>query len=93
LVFTLERVTEEHRLIGKTAGAFVQTDVLPVLDRLEQKDWGLARELKRCGRSRVAGVDVPTVAASASTRSRRSSSAIGLRGPRRSAPRSVVRRT
>ncbi|MEP7305305.1 MAG: acyl-CoA dehydrogenase family protein [Acidobacteriota bacterium] len=59
-VFTPERVTDEHRLIGNTAGAFVQNEVLPALDRLEQKDWALARQLlKRCGDLGLLGVDVP----------------------------------
>src|SRR2546430_14983238 len=59
-VFTPERVTDEHRLIGQTADEFVDKEVLPVLDRLEQKDWTLARELvKRAGALGLLGVDVP----------------------------------
>jgi alkylation response protein AidB-like acyl-CoA dehydrogenase len=59
-VVTPERVTEEHRLIGKTAGEFVRNEVLPALDRLEQKDWALARQLlKRCGDLGLLGVDIP----------------------------------
>ena len=42
-VFTPERLTDEHRLIGRTAQEFVDNEVLPVLDRLEQKDWALSR--------------------------------------------------
>ena len=34
--------------------------MLPALDRLEQKDWALARELvQRCGELGLLGVDVP----------------------------------
>jgi len=59
-VFTPERLTEEHRLIGRTADEFVDNEVLPKLDRLEAKDWTLARELlKRCGDLGLLGVDVP----------------------------------
>jgi alkylation response protein AidB-like acyl-CoA dehydrogenase len=59
-VFTPERLTEEHRLIAQTADEFVDKEVLPVLDRLEQKDWALARELvKRGGELGLLGVDVP----------------------------------
>ena len=59
-LFTPERITEEHRLIGKTAGEFVRHEVLPALERLEQKDWGLARQLlKRCGDLGLLGVDIP----------------------------------
>jgi alkylation response protein AidB-like acyl-CoA dehydrogenase len=58
-VFTPARLSEEHRLIAQTVIDFVNNEVLPVLDRLEQKDWGLARELvKRCGALGLLGVDV-----------------------------------
>jgi alkylation response protein AidB-like acyl-CoA dehydrogenase len=59
-VFTPERLTDEHRLIARTAQEFVDTEVLPKLDQLEQKDWALARELvKRGGDLGLLGVDVP----------------------------------
>ncbi len=58
-IFTPERLTEEHRLIAQTVTDFVNHDVLPVLDRLEQKDWTLARQLvRRCGELGFLGVDV-----------------------------------
>ena len=58
-VFTPERLTEEHRLIAQTTTDFVDNEVLPVLDRLEQKDWTLARQLvRRCGELGLLGVDV-----------------------------------
>ena len=44
-VLTRERLSEEHRLIGQTADEFIDNEVLPVLDQLEQKDWALARTL------------------------------------------------
>ena len=44
-VFTPERLTDEHRLMAQTTSEFVASEVLPVLDRLEQKDWRLARAL------------------------------------------------
>src|SRR3954464_5398172 len=59
-VFTPERLTEEHRLIGRTAQEFVDNEVLPKLDQLETKDWALARELVKLGASLgLLGVDVP----------------------------------
>jgi alkylation response protein AidB-like acyl-CoA dehydrogenase len=59
-VFTPERLTQEHRLIGRTADEFVDHEVLPVLDRLEQKDWALARKLVQRGAELgLLGVDVP----------------------------------
>ena len=42
-VFTPEKLSDEHRLIGQTASEFVRTEVEPALERLEQKDWTLAR--------------------------------------------------
>ncbi|HXW08923.1 MAG TPA: acyl-CoA dehydrogenase family protein [Vicinamibacterales bacterium] len=59
-VFTPEKLTEEHRLIRQTADEFIRADVLPALDRLEQKDWALARDLvRRCGALGLLGTDVP----------------------------------
>ena len=48
---TPEKRTEEHRLIEQTAAEFMDQDVFPVVGRLEQKEWGLNRELiEKCGR-------------------------------------------
>jgi alkylation response protein AidB-like acyl-CoA dehydrogenase len=59
-VFTPEQLTDEHRLIARTADEFVEKEVLPVLDKLEQKDWELARALvKRAADLGLLGVDVP----------------------------------
>src|SRR5256885_11728954 len=59
-VFTPEKLTEEHLLIGRTAEEFVENEVLPKLDQLEQKDWNLARELVKKGADLgLLGVDVP----------------------------------
>ena len=59
-VFTPERLTDEHRLIGRTAQEFVDNEVLPKLDQLEQKDWALARDLvKRAADLGLLSVDVP----------------------------------
>jgi alkylation response protein AidB-like acyl-CoA dehydrogenase len=58
-VLTPERITDEQRLIGQTVTDFVDKEVLPVLDRLEQKDWALSRQLiKRCAELGLLGVDV-----------------------------------
>src|SRR5439155_15308257 len=48
-----------QRMIGETADEFVAKEVLPQLERLEQKDWQLARQLvRRCGELGLLGVDV-----------------------------------
>src|SRR5580765_988732 len=58
-VFTPERLTEEHRLIGRTAQDFVENEVLPKLEQLETKDWALARDLVKLGADLgLLGVDV-----------------------------------
>ena len=59
-IFTRERFDDEQRLIGQTAEAFIDGEVLPVLDRLEQKEWTLARGLiERSGELGLLATDVP----------------------------------
>src|SRR5688572_2820669 len=59
-VFTPEKMTDEHRLIAQTTDEFIETEVLPNLDRLEAKDWQLARRLiRRCGELGLLGTNVP----------------------------------
>jgi alkylation response protein AidB-like acyl-CoA dehydrogenase len=59
-VFTRERLSDEQRMIGQTAEAFIDKEVLPANDRLEQKDWELARALgRRCGELGLLATDVP----------------------------------
>ncbi|MDE3156873.1 MAG: acyl-CoA dehydrogenase family protein [Acidobacteriota bacterium] len=58
--FTPEQFSEEQRLIAQTADEFVQQEVLPVLELMEQKDWKIARSLvQRAGELGLLGVDVP----------------------------------
>ena len=59
-VFTPERLSDEHRLIGQTAAEFIAKEVAPALADLEQKKWQKARELvARAGELGLIGVDVP----------------------------------
>jgi alkylation response protein AidB-like acyl-CoA dehydrogenase len=59
-IFTPEQLSEEHRLIGQTADEFMTNEVLPAIDKLEQKDWALARHLvKRAGELGLLGTDAP----------------------------------
>ena len=59
-VFTPERLTDEHRLIAQTATEFMEGEVAPATEQLEQKDWALARKLvRRCGELGLLGTDVP----------------------------------
>lgn len=59
-VMTRERITEEHRLIEQTTADFMNGEVLPQLERLEQKDWALNRQLlEACGALGLLGTNVP----------------------------------
>jgi alkylation response protein AidB-like acyl-CoA dehydrogenase len=59
-VFTPENLTEEHRLMAQTTEEFVEGELMPALERLEQKDWELARSLiRRAGELGLLGISVP----------------------------------
>ena len=59
-VFTPERLSDEHRLMERTAAEFVDNEIAPNHDRLEAKDWDLARRLvARAGELGLLGTDVP----------------------------------
>ena len=59
-IFTREKLSDEHRLIGQTADEFMHNEVAPALERLEQKDWSVARALvKKCADLGLLGTDVP----------------------------------
>jgi alkylation response protein AidB-like acyl-CoA dehydrogenase len=58
-VFTPEKLSDEHRLIGQTTDEFVDGEILPALERLEAKDWELARTLvRRAGELGLLGIPV-----------------------------------
>jgi alkylation response protein AidB-like acyl-CoA dehydrogenase len=58
-ILTPERLTDEQCLIARTTTTFAASEVLPELERLEQKDWALARRLlARCGELGLLSVDV-----------------------------------
>jgi alkylation response protein AidB-like acyl-CoA dehydrogenase len=59
-IVTPEKMSDEHRLIARTTDEFAQSEVLPALPELEQKNWTRARALlKRCGELGLLGVNVP----------------------------------
>ncbi|HTM26421.1 MAG TPA: acyl-CoA dehydrogenase family protein [Vicinamibacterales bacterium] len=59
-VFTRERLDDEQKMIGRTAQEFTDGEATPALDRLEQKDWALARTLvRRAGELGLLATDVP----------------------------------
>ena len=59
-IFTPEQLSDEHRMVAQTTDEFVSAEVLPNLERLENKDWDVARRLiRRCGELGLLGVDAP----------------------------------
>src|SRR5687768_5383347 len=59
-VFTPEKLTDEHRMMAQTTEEFVNGELLPAIDRLENKDWELARSLvRRGGELGLLGISVP----------------------------------
>jgi alkylation response protein AidB-like acyl-CoA dehydrogenase len=59
-IFTPERLTDEHRLMARTADEFMEKEVLPHIERLEAKDWDLLRTLiRRCGEIGLLGGSAP----------------------------------
>jgi len=59
-VFTYEDLGEEHRLVGQTVRDFVEREIVPNADRLEQKDWALSRDLlRKLGDLGYLGISVP----------------------------------
>ena len=58
-VFTPEKKSDEHRLMAQTTDEFIANEVLPNLEKLEAKDWQLARLLiRRCGELGLLGINV-----------------------------------
>src|SRR5256886_12610852 len=59
--FAPEAFTDENRLIAQTARDFAAREIIPNLDRIEQKDWALTRQLfRRLGELGFLGAGVPT---------------------------------
>ena len=59
-ICTQERVSDEHRMMYKTALDFAVQEVMPLLPRLEAKEWALSRQLiRRAGELGLLGTDTP----------------------------------
>src|SRR5258706_12628614 len=59
-VFTPEDFNEEHRMIAETTRQFVDAEVVPRIDELENKNWKLARELiKQAADLGLIGAGIP----------------------------------
>src|ERR1051326_3010762 len=59
-IFTPEDFNEEHRMIADTTRQFMDAEVVPRIDELENKDWKLARELvKQAAELGLVGASIP----------------------------------
>jgi alkylation response protein AidB-like acyl-CoA dehydrogenase len=59
-IFTPEDFTEEHRMIAETTRQFMDNEVLPRIDELEQHNWELSRELvKKAADLGLVGANIP----------------------------------
>src|SRR5215510_9783725 len=59
-VFTPEDFNEEHRMIADTTRQFMDAEVVPRINELENKDWKLARELvKQAADLGLVGANIP----------------------------------
>ena len=59
-VFTPEDFTDEQRQVARTTDEFARNEILPVVDRMERKDWALTRELiRKAGEIGLTSADIP----------------------------------
>src|SRR5438128_11261512 len=59
-IFTPEDFNEEHRMIAETTRQFMDAEVVPRIDELENKDWKLARDLvKQAADLGLIGANIP----------------------------------
>src|SRR5215471_2232068 len=59
-IFTPEDFNEEHRMIADTTRQFMDAEVVPRINELENKDWKLARELvKQAAELGLVGASIP----------------------------------
>jgi len=59
-VFTPEDFTEQQLLIAQTAEEFANKEIVPNIEKMEQKDFSVTRELvRKAGELGLSGVDVP----------------------------------
>src|SRR5437016_10849562 len=59
-VFTPEDFSEQHQLIAQTAEEFANKEIVPNIEKMEHKDFGVIRGLlRKAGELGLSGVDVP----------------------------------
>ena len=59
-VFIPEQFDEEQRMIGETCQDFLETEVFPVLDRIDSQEEGIMRDLlQKTGELGLLGITIP----------------------------------
>src|ERR1041385_4191658 len=59
-IFAPEDFTEQHHLIAQTAEEFAQNEIIPNIERMEQKDFSVSRDLlKKAGELGLSSVEIP----------------------------------
>src|SRR5260221_9899556 len=59
-VFTPEDFTEEHRQIAQTTEEFARKEIVPMIERIEHKEFQVTRDLlKKAAELGLATVDIP----------------------------------
>src|ERR1700757_2667397 len=59
-VFTPEDFSEQHQLIAQTAEEFANKEIVPNIEKMEEKDFAVTRDLvRKAGELGLSGVDVP----------------------------------
>src|SRR5246500_4885092 len=59
-IFTPEDFSEQHQLIAQTAEEFALKEIVPNIEKMEEKDFAITRELvRKAGELGLSGVDVP----------------------------------
>lgn len=59
-IFTPEDFSEQHQLIAQTAEEFALKEIVPNIEKMEEKDFAVTRELvRKAGELGLSGVDVP----------------------------------
>jgi alkylation response protein AidB-like acyl-CoA dehydrogenase len=59
-VFTPEDFTDEHRQIAQTTDEFARNEIVPVMEKIEHKEWQVSRDLiKKASELGLTSVDIP----------------------------------
>jgi alkylation response protein AidB-like acyl-CoA dehydrogenase len=59
-IFTPEDFTDEHRQIAQTTEEFAKNEIIPMIERIEHKEWQVSRDLlKKAGELGLSSVDIP----------------------------------